>query len=197
MRRDSVVCRTAGVGRQSSFKGAIVRWSDGGVYNGPMNPYGKIFKALNGAGVRYIVVGGVAMNLLGYPRFTGDIDVLLALDEANLANMGALMESMGYERRLPMDLQALGDEKKVIRWMREKELVAYTFINAREPQFSIDVIVGPSLKFVDYERHRTVVTVWDIAIPVVSIDDLIGMKRKSPRKKDAEDVAALLELKGL
>jgi hypothetical protein len=162
-----------------------------------MNPYGKIFKALNDAGVRYIVVGGVAMNLLGYPRFTGDIDVLMALDDANLGKMAALMKSMGYERRLPMDIKALGDEEQVVEWMREKGLVAYTFMNVRKPQFSIDVVVGPSLKFADYERHRIVVTVWDIAIPVVSIDDLIGMKRESRREKDAEDVAALLELKGL
>jgi len=152
---------------------------------------------MNNADVRYIVVGGVAMNLLGYPRFTGDIDVLMALDEANLAKMAALMEKMGYERRLPMDIQALGDEEQVVRWIREKGLVAYTFINAKEPQFSIDVIVGPSLRFADFERHRIVVRVWDIAVPVVSIDDLIGLKRTSRRKKDADDVAALLELKGL
>jgi predicted nucleotidyltransferase len=162
-----------------------------------MNPYGKIFKALNDAEVRYIIVGGVAMNLLGYPRFTGDIDVLMALDGANLAKMASLMERMGYERRLPVGIEVLGDEEQVLRWIREKGLLAYTFINAREPQFSIDVIVGPSLKFADYQRHRTLVTVWDIAVPVVSIDDLIGMKRESSREKDAEDVAALLELKGL
>ena len=166
-------------------------------YNRLMNAYGKIFKALNDAHVRYIVVGGVAMNLLGYPRFTGDIDILLALDETNLNNMAALMKDMGYERRLPVDLATLGDERKVLQWIKEKGLLAYTFINAAEPQFSIDVIVGSSLKFADYERHRSLVKIWKIAIPVVSIDDLIGMKQKSDRKKDAEDVVALLELKGL
>lgn len=49
-----------------------------------MNPYGRIFRSLNTADVQYLVAGGVAMNLLGYPRFTGDIDILLALDPQNL-----------------------------------------------------------------------------------------------------------------
>lgn len=167
------------------------------VYNNPMNPYGKIFKALNDAQVRYIVVGGVAMNLLGYPRFTGDIDILLALDPGNLKRMAGKMKEMGYAQRLPVSIDELSDEKKILAMMQEKGLVAYTFMNAREPQFSIDVIVGTSLKFADYERDRTLVKAWDVTIPVVSIDDLIGMKKESDRKKDAEDVVALIELKGL
>lgn len=167
------------------------------MYNTPMNPYRRIFGAFNEADVHYIIVGGVAMNLLGYPRFTGDIDILLALDHENLARMAALMEGMGYEKRLPVTIEELGDEKKVLDFIKKKNLIAYTFTNSAEPQFSIDVIVGESLYFRAYEKHSTSVRVWDISVPVVSIDDLIGMKRKSPRKKDAEDVQALLELKGL
>jgi len=162
-----------------------------------MNPYGKIFKALNEVKISYIVVGGVAMNLLGYSRFTGDIDILLALDEANLKNMAMLMKKMGYEKRLPVDIQEFGEEGKALKLIKEKNLIAYTFANPKEPQFSIDVIVGESLKFNAYKKHRTLVKIWDIRIPVVSIDDLIGMKRSTDREKDAQDVAALVELKGL
>lgn len=162
-----------------------------------MNPYQQIFGALNDAHVRYLVVGGVAMNLLGYPRFTGDIDILLALDDANLDRMARLMQSMGYEQRLPVDVQELSEEGHVLRLMKEKNLIAYTFANPDAPQFSIDVIVGESLEFSTYAKDALQIPVWDIEIPVVSIDDLIGMKRKSTRKKDADDVALLLELKGL
>jgi len=42
-----------------------------------------------------------------------------------------------------------------------------------------------------------VLDVWGFLLPVVSIDDLIGLKKKSDREKDALDVAALLEYKGL
>lgn len=137
------------------------------------------------------------MNLLGYPRFTGDIDILLALDEQNLANMAALMKKMGYKKRIPIEIDELGDEKKVLDLMKKKNLIAYTFANAKQPQFSIDVIVGDSLNFKRYAKRCVHVPVWEITVPVVSVDDLIAMKRKSNREKDLNDVAFLLELKGL
>lgn len=137
------------------------------------------------------------MNLLGYPRFTGDIDILLALNAANLERMSVLMKLMGYERRLPISVEELGDEKKALQLIREKNLIAYTFSNPKEPEFGIDVIVGESLNFQVYHDHCQQIVVWDIAIPVISIDDLIDMKRKANRQKDIEDLQALLELKGL
>ena len=162
-----------------------------------MNRYGEIFAAFNDAKIQFIVVGGVAMNLLGYPRFTGDIDILLALTPENLKRTAGLMTTMGYEQRLPVAVEELGDEKLVLQLMREKNLIAYTFHTRAEPQYSIDVIVGESLHFKAYANRATEIVVWDIPIPVVSIDDLIGMKRKTHRAKDADDVRALLELKGL
>lgn len=162
-----------------------------------MNSYQIIFKELSAAEIKYIVVGGVAMNLLGYPRFTGDIDILLALDSENLQKTSDLMKMMGYERRVPVALEELGDEKKALTFLQEKNLIAYSFAHSTEPQLGIDVIVGESLHFQEYADRSSVLRVWGIDIPVVSIDDLIGMKRSSNRKKDIEDVAALLELKGL
>jgi DNA polymerase II small subunit/DNA polymerase delta subunit B len=41
-----------------------------------MGNFEKIFRSLNKAKVRYLVVGGVAVNIYGYPRFTGDLDIL-------------------------------------------------------------------------------------------------------------------------
>ena len=167
------------------------------MYSACMNPYGEIFSALNTAGIAYIVVGGVAMNLLGYPRFTGDIDILLALDEENLLKMNTLMKELGYEARLPVALEELGDEQHVMTLIKEKDLIAYTFIHSEKPQYSIDVIVGESLEFDSYQEHKQDITVWDIKVPVISIDDLIGMKQSTNRQKDVDDIAALLELKGL
>lgn len=167
------------------------------MYTPDMNAYIRIFKAFHKANVEYIVVGGVAMNLLGYPRFTGDIDVLLALDPLNLRRMAKLMKQLGYEQRLPVSVEELGDEKKAIRLIREKNLIAYNFHHSRSPQYGIDVIVGESLNFKKYKRHAHRLVANGVPIPVVSIDDLISMKRKAKRPKDWEDIQALLELKGL
>ncbi len=40
----------------------------------------RVFRALNGRGVRY-VAGGIALNLHGVPRATADLDIAVALDE--------------------------------------------------------------------------------------------------------------------
>ncbi len=162
-----------------------------------MNPYGHIFQQLNEAGIQYIVVGGIAMNLHGLPRFTGDIDILLALDPPNIEKMSILMKEMGYEKRLPVTLEELGDEKHVVQLIKEKNLIAFTFNDPKKPQASVDIIVGESLKFENYKKHQVLIGMWGMHIPVVSIEDLIGMKQATHRQKDAEDVAFLLELKGL
>ena len=44
----------------------------------------RIFAALEASGARYLVVGGVAVVLHGHLRFTADLDLVLAMDPANL-----------------------------------------------------------------------------------------------------------------
>lgn len=52
--------------------------------------YLDLFRALEAKQVRYLLVGGIAMNLHGVPRMTMDVDIVLAMDEANLrAFLGA------------------------------------------------------------------------------------------------------------
>jgi hypothetical protein len=162
-----------------------------------VNPYQGLFKAFAGDDLRYLVVGGVAVNLHGYPRFTGDLDVVLALDSTNHARMTDLMKRLGYTERLPISLEKFGREGAVARWLREQNVIAYTFQSAVLPQLDIDVLVTESLCFDEQDARKTVVEAWGIEVPVVSIDDLIALNRRANRAKDAEDVKALLELKAL
>ena len=162
-----------------------------------MNPYKKIFQALQKNKIAYLVVGGVAVNLYGYARFTGDIDILLALDEENLDRLSLLMKRLGYVQRLPVDLLELRDEKKVKKWIKEKGLTAYTFISDKKPQLDIDILVNYSRTFKKFFAKRTTIEMWSMKVPVVAISDLIAMKRKAGREKDLLDIKALLELKTL
>lgn len=162
-----------------------------------MNPYKKVFSELEKAGVHYLVVGGVAVNLYGYNRFTGDIDILLTLDAANLSKMEKLMKKLGYVERLPVQLHELRDEKKVKKWLKEKGMTAYTFISAKKPQLDIDILAGYSLDFKKFYKKRTTMEAWGIRLPVIALSDLIMMKKKAGRDKDLLDLKALLELKSL
>ena len=53
-----------------------------------------IVKALNDAGVEYIIVGGVAVNAHGFVRMTRDLDLVLRLERQNIVNgLNALFEA--------------------------------------------------------------------------------------------------------
>jgi len=46
--------------------------------------YKEIFKEFELRGVRYLVVGGMAVNLYGYIRLTMDLDIMVELPDKNL-----------------------------------------------------------------------------------------------------------------
>lgn len=161
-----------------------------------MNPYRLLFKALNDADIRYLVVGGVAVNLHGYRRFTADVDILLTLDLENLEKMTKLMHSMGYIERLPVQLRELSDPAKIKRFLDEKGMTAYTFLSNGRERVDVDVLASASLSFDDYHHRKVMIDIDEqVKVPVVSLQDLIEFKQEANRQKDIEDVAALLELK--
>lgn len=160
-----------------------------------MNPYKKVFNALAKEQINYLVVGGVAVNLYGYNRFTADIDILIALDEENLKKLEHIMKRMGYVQRLPVELHELRDKQKVKKWIKDKGMTAYTFISDKKPQLDIDILVGYSFDFKNFYNRRETIKIWGISVPVISMDDLIKMKRKANRDQDLIDLKALLELK--
>ncbi|MCF7844634.1 MAG: nucleotidyl transferase AbiEii/AbiGii toxin family protein [Kiritimatiellales bacterium] len=162
-----------------------------------MDSYKHVFQALDKAKIDYIIVGGVAMNLLGCPRFTNDIDILLALDKKNMQAMKDAMQELGYEQRIPLAIEELGDEQKAKKFVEEKNLLAYTFYHPKEPLYSLDIIVDASLHFSHYKKNIVHKDVWGLSLPVVSIDDLIGLKQETNREKDSLDIAMLIEYKGL
>ena len=61
----------------------------------------ELFQKLNAAGVRYLLVGGQAMRLLGMPRFSMDWDLFIPpRDEANFARLNELL---GDELDAPLE----------------------------------------------------------------------------------------------
>ncbi len=50
-----------------------------------MTLYEPVLAALDAAGVRFVVVGGVAVVLHGHPRMTADLDLVVDLTASRLA----------------------------------------------------------------------------------------------------------------
>ncbi|MFC1810504.1 nucleotidyl transferase AbiEii/AbiGii toxin family protein [Patescibacteria group bacterium] len=162
-----------------------------------MNIFEKIFKEFNKAKIKYLVVGGVAVNLHGYVRFTGDLDLLLLLEEKNLEKVEKVMHKLGYSERLPVSVKSLQDEKQVKSWLKEKNMRAFSFVPPKDNPLQIDIVIEESLKFDKIVKDKVTKRIDNVSIPVVSIDQLIKMKRRADRQQDITDLEALIKLKKL
>jgi len=60
-----------------------------------MNTFESLLAGLARADVDFIVVGGLAVAMAGYPRATDDLDILVSTDEANLSRLLGVLENFG------------------------------------------------------------------------------------------------------
>jgi len=153
--------------------------------------YLSIFKTFNEKKINYIVVGGMAVNLHGIPRMTYDIDLILSLKDKNLKNFLELMTEWGFKPKVPVKMMELAIKQKRQDWIKNKNMKAFNFVNPDWELSEIDIIIDSPI---DYERaikNVTKLKLENIAIPLISIKDLIKMKRVSGRAQDKADIANL------
>ena len=82
--------------------------------------YVDLFRELEKFEVRYLLVGGVAVNLHGIGRLTADIDLMLALDAENLSKFVSVGKVLGLKPIVPIALADVADAAKVKSWIEEK-----------------------------------------------------------------------------
>ena len=153
--------------------------------------YEEILRRLHEAGVRFLVVGGLAVNLHGVPRLTYDLDIIASWDEDNLKRLIDELLKLGYKPRLPVDpFDLLHPELRRI-WIEKKNLKSFTFFNDRDPTCEVDLLLVYDKGFDSLHSRRRVIGVEGYEIPVVSLNDLIEMKRVTGRKQDLSDIEAL------
>jgi hypothetical protein len=156
-----------------------------------------IVRSLNGAGVRYLVVGGLAVVAHGYVRFTADLDLVLDLDEGNLRGAMEVFWSLGYRPRAPVRLRDFADTATRERWIREKGLTVLSLFSDAHPLTEVDLFVADPIGFDEaYERRVSMAVAPATEATFVSLPDLIRMKRAAGRPQDLSDVERLEERLG-
>jgi len=154
-----------------------------------MNYVERVCKALGEAGVRYALVGGYAVALHGAPRGTIDIDIALRWTLDDLTRTERALNGIGLVSSLPVnarDIHQYRDE-----YIQERKLVAWNFHNPSDPLEQVDIIIAYDLS----GKNTTTVELSMTTVHILSIDDLISMKRQSGRAQDLEDAAALEKLR--
>lgn len=158
--------------------------------------YEAVFRALQTHKVQYAVAGGVALNLHGIPRMTADLDLIVLLESNNLKQFLIAMSELGYHPRLPVAPEELLSPDNRTKWIHEKGLHAFTFWNACKPFEEVDILIGiPAME--DLFKHAKTFHVDELTIPVVSIKDLICLKKVAGREQDKMDIEALAKLQKL
>lgn len=158
----------------------------------------SIIEALNGAEVRYLIVGGLAVVAHGHSRFTVDLDLVLALDEPNLTRCIRALESLEYRPRAPVPFADFTNPAKREEWIRDKGLTVFSTHSSRHPLTEIDLFVSVPI---DFDRAYSSATRIDIGAGTIAtfvgLEDLIAMKQKAGRPQDLEDIRTLRELHGM
>jgi hypothetical protein len=133
---------------------------------------------LNKNQVRYLLLGGWAVGIYGYPRATGDMDILIAVDDANLTSLLTALCQFGAPS---ISKKHFKEEGNVFRM-------------GRSP-IKIEILTNASgIEFEDCYSRRQIITVDDIIISLISREDLIQNKKKAARPQDLADVARLTNM---
>ena len=149
-----------------------------------LNPdYRDMIERLLKEGVDFMLVGGYAVALYGWPRTTFDIDFWIM---ANPENAKAVMRAI---RAFGAPLMGLTEA--------DFHKPGMVFQIGTEPQ-RIDIISAvDGLDYADASRRAVRMNVDGLELKVIAIDDLIANKRASGRPKDIADAQALEELKAM
>ncbi|MBI5969891.1 MAG: hypothetical protein HY884_01915 [Deltaproteobacteria bacterium] len=160
-----------------------------------MLDYLAIFKKFNEKRIRYIVVGGLAINLYGIPRMTYDIDILLDLDDKNIKKFLLLLKGWSFKPRAPVDIMDFAIKEKREDWIKNKNMKAFNLVNPDWAISEIDVVIDAPVQYEKAREDMKRIMLQGVAIPVISIDGLMKMKQKTGRQQDLSDIRYLRKLK--
>lgn len=138
----------------------------------------SLCRRLNELGAKYLVVGGFAIIQAGFPRTTGDIDLVLATDLEN--------EALVYRA-----LEVFPD--KAVRELKPGEVTQYNVVRVAD-EVVVDLMQKASgIDYAEAARDIVIRDVQGVSIPFASPRLLWRMKIHTHRAKDEADLVFLRE----
>jgi predicted nucleotidyltransferase len=145
----------------------------------------ELLEQLNRADVRFVLVGGLAVNAWGYLRATRDVDVVPDPSEENLAKLYTLLKDLGG--KVETDGRLL-DSDAISTFLRTGDRTLVVTDLGR-----VDVLQGlpqiPTFAVLDADASE--VEVDGLVVRVCSLEHLLAMKGASERPRDRDDLEAL------
>ena len=137
----------------------------------------EFIQSLNDNRVRYLVIGGYAVALHGYPRYTKDIDIWIEMTPENAARVVNALEQFGLAS---LHLRA------------EDFLLPDQVIQLGYPPVRIDLITtAPGVDFETCYASRVEVIIDDVKVNFIDLENLKKNKQASARLQDLADLENL------
>jgi len=137
-------------------------------------PFKEFIGLLEENGVNFLVVGGYAVSFHGHPRYTGDLDIFIAISQNDAQQTVKTFKDFGFT-----DLEISSTD-----FLEEDMIIEI----GREP-LKIQVMTGISgVTFQECLEERVVANIDGLQIPFISFEKLLKNKSASGRPKDLADV---------
>lgn len=139
--------------------------------------YQELLQSFVSHNVRFLIVGGYALAAHGHPRYTKDLDIWVWTDSSNAERIVMSLENFGFAG-LGLTAQDFLEPGVVVQL-------------GREPQ-RVDILTfATGLEFTQAYENRIMVSIGNIEVPFVSVDDLRTNKLATGRLRDIADAADL------
>jgi hypothetical protein len=157
---------------------------------GPLD-ISKLIAVLADHGVDYVVIGGVATQVHGHRRTTMDLDLTPDPDPKNLCRLSAALAELDAR-----PAHSGAGEAEISVGDPERLAIASIVPPLHTRHGQIHILKEPKgARPFDEMRERPLVVDLDgTEVAVVSLDDLIRMKRAAGRPRDLDDIATLAEV---
>lgn len=151
-----------------------------------------IVAALEDAGVRYLVAGGLAVNAHGYSRMTHDVDLVIQLNRENIIPAFRAMANLGYRPMVPITPEQFANAELRQKWITEKGMTVLNFHSDLHRLTPVDIFVTEPF---DFDKEYNSALLGEVSrslfVRFVSIPTLIAMKKVANRPLDAVDIQHL------
>ncbi|NQT07350.1 MAG: hypothetical protein HQ575_07415 [Candidatus Omnitrophica bacterium] len=155
--------------------------------------YEEVLRTFHKEKVKYVIVGGIAVNLLGSLRTTADLDILVEMSDENLRKIVTILKGQGYRVKQPVDPMEIANSDTRRDWIEDKNMKAFNFYK-KDDLKEVDIIIESPVTFKEAEGTRILVKTGDLKLPVISISNLIKMKQGTGRGVDMLDIKQLREI---
>ena len=158
--------------------------------------YEEIFREFQKQEVKYVLVGGLAVNLLGAMRTTADMDILVEMSDDNLKKIVQILKAQGYRVKQPIDPLRIADKSTRENWIKKKHMKAFNFYKD-EGLKEVDIIIESPVTYEKARNDIVRIKMGDLTVPVISISKLVKMKQNTGRAVDKLDIEELTKIKRL